>query len=55
LQPAADRAEDAVGADSGLAAGRVVVECDEDAGAAEVSGLREDGGLLGRQGGAAGC
>jgi hypothetical protein len=54
LQPAADRAEDAVGADGGLAAGLVVVERDEDAGAAEVGGLREDSGLPAGQRGAAG-
>ena len=54
MQPTADRAEDVVGADGGLAAGLVVVERDEDAGAAEVGGLREDSGLPAGQGGAAG-
>ena len=44
-----------MGADSGLAAGRVVVERDEDPGAAEVGGLREDSGLRAGQGGAARC
>ena len=44
-----------MGADGGLVAGRVVVECDDDAGAAEVGGLREDSSLLAGQGGAARC
>ena len=43
-----------MGADSGLAAGLVVVEGDEDAGLVKVSGTAEGFGLPGGQGGAAG-
>ena len=54
LELAGERAEEAVGADGGLASGRVGVERDEDAGAGQVGGLAEQGGLLAGQGGAAG-
>ncbi len=48
------RAEDAVGADGGLAPGGVGVEGDEDAGARKVGGLADQFGLPAGQGGAAG-
>ena len=54
LQSAADRAED-VKARTAALRPAVVVERDEDSGAAEVGGPRENGGLLAGQGGAAGC
>ena len=44
-----------MGADGGFASGGVGVERDEDAGAGQVGGLAEQGGLLAGQGGAAGC
>jgi hypothetical protein len=55
LEVAGERAEDAVGADGGFAAGGVGVERDEDPGAGQVGGLAELGGLLAGQCGAAGC
>jgi hypothetical protein len=54
LEAVGERAEDAVGADGGFAACRVVVECDEDARVVEVGGAAEGGGLVAGQGGAAG-
>ena len=54
LEAAGERAQDAVGADGGVASGGVGVERDDDPGAGQVAGLAEQGGLLAGQGGAAG-
>ena len=43
-----------MGAEGGFAPGGVAVEGDEDAGAVQVGGLADEGGLLAGQGGAAG-
>ena len=55
LEFAGERAEDAVGADGGLASCRVGIERDDDPGAGQVGGLAEQSGLLAGQGCAAGC